>query len=187
MLILSIVLVGCNNEEKVKVEFKMKNICKVVEVNKGSVITDNIIPFDDKNIELNGAEFKLYDAKTGGNEIKVVKVREGVYRVATAEEIENNEVVEFIVGGKVTIKGLAKDTSYYLEETKAPDGYTKLAERYEIKAGTNEVSMVVNTSGVVLPSTGGIGTTLFVLIGTIMVLSLGTVLVSKYRMTKFNA
>lgn len=142
---------------------------------------------DDKNIELNGAEFKLYDAKTGGNEIKVVKVREGVYRVATAEEIENNEVVEFIVGGKVTIKGLAKDTSYYLEETKAPDGYTKLAERYEIKAGTNEVSMVVNTSGVVLPSTGGIGTTLFVLVGTIMVLSLGIVLVSKYRMTKFNA
>ena len=142
---------------------------------------------DDKNIELDGAEFKLYDAKTGGKEIKVVKVSKGVYRVATAEEIENNEVVEFIVGGKVTIKGLAKDTSYYLEETKAPDGYTKLAERYEIKAGTNEVSMVVNTSGVVLPSTGGIGTTLFVLVGTIMVLSLGTVLVSKYRMTKFNA
>lgn len=142
---------------------------------------------DDNNIELDGAEFKLYDAKTGGKEIKVVKVSEGVYRVATAEEIENNEVVKFIVGGKVTIKGLAKDTSYYLEETKAPDGYTKLAERYEIKAGTNEVSMVVNTSGVVLPSTGGIGTTLFVLIGTIMVLSLGTVLVSKYRMTKFNA
>ena len=142
---------------------------------------------DDKNIELDGAEFKLYDAKTGGKEIKVVKVSEGVYRVATAEEIENNEVVEFIVGGKVTIKGLAKDTSYYLEETKAPDGYTKLAERYEIKAGTNEVSMVINTSGVVLPSTGGMGTTLFVLVGTIMVLSLGTVLVSKYRMTKFNA
>lgn len=142
---------------------------------------------DDKNIELDGAEFKLYDAKTGGNEIKVVKVREGVYRVATAKEIEDNKAVEFIVGGKVTIKGLAKDTSYYLEETKAPDGYTKLAERYEIKAGTNEVSMVVNTSGVVLPTTGGIGTTLFVLIGTIMVLSLGTVLVSKYRMTKFNA
>ena len=142
---------------------------------------------DDKNIELDGAEFKLYDALTGGNEIKVVKVSEGVYRVAIAEEIENNEVVEFIVGGKVTIKGLAKDTSYYLEETKAPDGYTKLAKRHEIKAGTNEVSMVVNTSGVVLPSTGGIGTTLFVLVGTIMVLSLGTVLVSKYRMTKFNA
>ena len=47
--------------------------------------------------------------------------------------------------------------------------------------------MVVNTSGVVLPTTGGIGTTLFVLVGSIMVLSLGTVLVSKYRMTKFNA
>ena len=52
MLILSVALFGCNNEEKVKIEFKMKNICKVVEVNKGSVITDDIIPFDDKNIEL---------------------------------------------------------------------------------------------------------------------------------------
>lgn len=145
------------------------------------------VKVSDKGVKLTGAKFRLYDALTGGNEIKVVKVNEGVYRVATAEEIEDNKAVEFIVGGKVTIKGLAKDTSYYLEETKAPDGYTKLAKRHEIKAGTNEVSMVVNTSGVALPTTGGIGTTLFVLVGTIMVLSLGTVLVSKYRMTKFNA
>ena len=50
-----------------------------------------------------------------------------------------------------------------------------------------EVYNVINTTGTLLPSTGGIGTTLFVVVGTIMVLSLGTVLVSKYRMSKFNA
>lgn len=139
----------------------------------------------DKGVKLTGAKFRLYDALTGGNEIKVVKVREGVYRVATAKEIEDNKAVE-IEAGDVVIKGLAL-TDYYLEETTAPEGFTKLAARVKLTSGAETAMEVVNTTGVVLPSTGGIGTTLFVLVGTIMVLSLGTVLVSKYRMTKFNA
>lgn len=139
----------------------------------------------DKGAKLTGAKFRLYDALTGGNEIKVVKVSEGVYRVATAEEIKNNKAVE-IEAGDVVIKGLAL-TNYYLEETTAPEGFTKLAARVKLTAGAETTLEVVNTTGVVLPSTGGMGTTLFVLVGTIMVLSLGTVLVSKYRMTKFNA
>ena len=89
--------------------------------------------------------------------------------------------------GTVTIKGLAKGTTYYLQEEIAPEGFTKLADRFEVTTGTNEVYNVINTTGTLLPSTGGIGTTLFVVVGTIMVLSLGTVLVSKYRMSKFNA
>ena len=141
---------------------------------------------DGVKIRLTGAKFSLYDALTGGNEIKVVKVSEGVYRVATAAEIAANDIDE-IEAGEVTIKGLANNTSYYLQEDLAPDGYTKLANRVELTAGTATTIEVVNTTGVALPSTGGIGTTLFVLVGTIMVLSLGTVLVSKYRMTKFNA
>ena len=143
------------------------------------------IKVSDKGVKLTGAKFRLYDALTGGNEIKVVKVREGVYRVATAKEIEDNKAVE-IEAGEVVIKGLAL-TDYYLEETTAPEGFTKLAARVKLTSGAETTLEVVNTTGVVLPSTGGIGTTLFVLVGTIMVLSLGTVLVSKYRMTKFNA
>lgn len=139
----------------------------------------------DKGVKLTGAKFRLYDALTGGNEIKVVKVSEGVYRVATDEEIKNNKAVE-IEAGDVVIKGLAL-TNYYLEETTAPEGFTKLAARVKLTAGAETTLEVVNTTGVFLPSTGGMGTTLFVLVGTIMVLSLGTVLVSKYRMTKFNA
>lgn len=143
------------------------------------------IKVSDKGVKLTGAKFRLYDALTGGNEIKVVKVREGVYRVATAKEIEDNKAVE-IEAGEVVIKGLAL-TDYYLEETTAPEGFTKLAARVKLTSGAETALEVVNTTGVVLPSTGGIGTTLFVLVGTIMVLSLGTVLISKYRMTKFNA
>lgn len=139
----------------------------------------------DKGVKLTGAKFRLYDALTGGNEIKVVKVSEGVYRVATAKEIEDNKAVE-IEAGEVVIKGLVL-TDYYLEEITAPEGFTKLAARVKLTSGAETTLEVVNTTGVVLPSTGGIGTTLFVLVGTIMVLSLGTVLVSKYRMTKINA
>lgn len=143
------------------------------------------VKVSDKGVKLTGAKFRLYDALTGGNEIKVVKVNEGVYRVATAEEIEDNKAVE-IEAGDVVIKGLAL-TDYYLEETTAPEGFTKLAAREKLTAGAETTLRVVNTTGVALPTTGGIGTTLFVLVGSIMVLSLGTVLVSKYRMTKFNA
>lgn len=143
------------------------------------------VKVSDKGVKLTGAKFRLYDALTGGNEIKVVKVREGVYRVATAKEIEDNKAVE-IEAGEVVIKGLAL-TDYYLEETAAPEGFTKLAARVKLTSGAETTLDVVNTTGVALPTTGGIGTTLFVLVGTIMVLSLGTVLVSKYRMTKFNA
>ena len=50
---------------------------------------------DTSSNQLTGATFKLYDAATGGNEIKVVKVSDGVYRVAEASEcliFENNKL-----------------------------------------------------------------------------------------------
>ena len=66
------------------------------------------------------------------------------------------------------IKGLDADT-YYLEETKAPDGFNKLKERKEVKmeGGNNTITMdgnvykngvqIVNKKGTELPSTGGMG------------------------------
>ena len=133
----------------------------------------------DKNKNLSGARFKLYDAQTNGNEIKVVKVSDGVYRVAE----EGETAVEYIEAGSVTIKGLA-GTKYYLEEIAAPEGFTKLGSRVELTADNNTELPVVNTTGTVLPTTGGVGTKLFILIGSIMVLSLGTVLIAKFRMSK---
>ena len=45
---------------------------------------------------------------------------------------------------------------------------------------------VINTKGDLLPSTGGIGTTLFVVIGSLMVTLFGLLLVTKYRMSKMD-
>ena len=145
--------------------------------------------------ELTGAEFKLYDALTGGNEIKVFEVSTGVYRVAkTAEELEKATTIKV---GTAIIEGLDSDKTYYLEETVQPAGYNKLTSRVKVelneKTGLGEttnvievVKTVINYTGTELPSTGGIGTTLFITIGSILVLAMGTILVTKLRISKME-
>lgn len=149
------------------------------------------------NTVLNGAEFKLYDAKTEGNEIALIDEGNGVYRVATAaEKAAEGFVSATIKAGKVTIKGLDSGT-YYLEETKAPAGYNVLAERVEVKIdhanltatveGDTYVSggvQVINKTGAELPSTGGIGTTIFYVVGGLLVVAAGVLLVTRKRMSK---
>ena len=149
------------------------------------------------NTVLNGAEFKLYDAKTEGNEIALIDEGNGVYRVATAaEKAAEGFVSATIKAGKVTIKGLDSGT-YYLEETKAPAGYNVLAERVEVKIdhanltatveGGTYVSggvQVINQTGAELPSTGGIGTTIFYVVGGLLVVVAGVLLVTRKRMSK---
>lgn len=150
----------------------------------------------DKTV-LDGAEFKLYDAKTEGNEIALIDEGKGVYRVATAAEKDADGFVSATIkAGKVTIKGLDSGT-YYLEETKAPAGYNVLAERVEVKIdhanltatveGDTYVSggvQVINQTGAELPSTGGIGTTIFYAVGGLLVVAAGVLLVTRKRMSK---
>lgn len=152
----------------------------------------DVVKTDNENKVLDGVQFKLYDAKTGGNEIALVKVSDGVYRLA--KDGENG--VEYIttVNGQLEIKGFDANTSYYLEETKAPDGYHKLAERVEIavKEANLEASVsndtwvsggvhVVNKPGKALPSTGGMGTALFYIGGGVLVVGAAALFVLKKR------
>lgn len=91
--------------------------------------------------------------------------------------------------------------TYTLEETIVPDGYNKCDNiTIEIEAthaeNTSQTSAdltltkkqninntVVNESGAILPSTGGIGTTIFYIIGAILVIGAGVVLVTRRRMS----
>ena len=138
---------------------------------------------------LAGAHFKLY-IKTADavetqaatyEEVKVVKIDDNNYRVATANET-GVEIVT-VASGNIVVWGVDSDT-YYLEETVAPEGYNLLADKQEVKVDTanNTVADVLNKSGSELPSTGGIGTTIFYIIGAILVIGAGVVLVTRRRM-----
>ena len=151
---------------------------------------------------LGGAIFKL--TKTDDEaapSIELIKTSTGIgkdtYRVAKSGETGTvNTITTSSTGddkGKFIIQGLDADT-YYLTETKQPDGYNKLsapikitiAEDGTISIGedTNKVTSVdvENKSGSLLPSTGGRGTTLFYILGAILVVGSGVVLITKKRM-----
>ena len=152
----------------------------------------DVVKTDGDDKVLDGAQFKLYDAKTGGKEIAVVEESNGVYRLAKDGETG----VEYIttVKGQLEIKGFDANTNYYLEETKAPDGYNKLAERVEIavKEANLEASVsndtwqsggvhIVNKAGDLLPTTGGMGTTILYIIGGVLVVAAGSMLVIRRK------
>ena len=87
------------------------------------------------------AEFELYKAngEVAGDKVNIKKVTDGEYRVATPEEATaesfKSDVIVSGNNGKVLVKGLDAGT-YYLRETKAPEGYNKLLSdiKVEIKA-----------------------------------------------------
>ena len=140
--------------------------------------------------------------------IGLVRNADGDYVVATADA-NKADIVYAIDAGYATIKGLDDVMDYYLYETKAPEGYNLLSQPVQFKINaeyepdgsalqegyptvtvdkgqpsTNLSTDVVNQSGAELPSTGGIGTTIFYVVGGLLVVGAGIVLVTKKRMGK---
>ena len=144
---------------------------------------------------LDGAEFELADGET---KLSFVKDANGNYRVATTGEKGTTTTIT-VKNGKVNIYGLAGKT-YTLTETKAPDGYNKLVtpETVNLADGSKASAtiesetyvdggvVVKNNAGTVLPSTGGMGTTLFYVIGGGLMVAAVVLLVTKKRMEHKN-
>lgn len=155
----------------------------------------DIVKTDSQNTLIDGAEFRIYDAATGGNEVAVVLMDDQVtYRRARADETGVPIVVK---DGKVTVAGFDNGT-YYLEETVAPAGYNKLTARQKFIISDGNLDAVfndgifstgsgvhvVNKTGTRLPETGGTGTIIFVTVGAVVMLACGVLLFTKKRMSQ---
>lgn len=151
---------------------------------------------DNPNNVLAGAGFRLYsdEACHDEDEIKLKMNDDDTYSRDFSTE---GKGVEMISGqdGQFNVKGLDAGT-YYLKETKTPDGYSACKViPVTIKAdhsrnnqvnleGSNLTNDIVNikAGGITLPSTGGIGTTLFYVVGGGLMVAAIVLLVTKKRM-----
>lgn len=181
---------GTTKDDKATVYTFQLNVTKVDGTNSGT--------------KLAGAKFKLY-YETDNTRYYVKEVtNDNTIKSWTNTE---NEALELTTdsNGDITVKGL-KEGTYYLEETKAPDGYNKLTAPVKVDIANDSTDIhkldsvkadgvdgivsddkaigtitVANNKGSTLPSTGGMGTKLFYTIGGILMAGAAIVLVVRKR------
>lgn len=139
-----------------------------------------IFKVDTAGERLSGAEFQV--STLDGTKLNFVKMDNGVYKLALESE-SGDPTVAVDSNGSLRLKGLAAGT-YTLTETKAPDGYSGGAVKtveIGLAAGGDSAEDIVytygeNTQNIVntklsaLPSTGGIGTTIFTIGGIVIMI-----------------
>lgn len=145
--------------------------------------------------KLAGAKFRLYSSEDDANandESKAIKVSPVVAGVAgnyVVDPTSDNTVFESVAsiedqGYNLHVNGLAAGT-YHLVETEAPSGYNKLTAPIKVvitkdgddwtisKGDTKEDDKIIdveNSTGSILPSTGGMGTIAFTVVAALLVL-----------------
>lgn len=145
--------------------------------------------------KLENAGFKLYD-EAGTTEIKLAyDDTKKVYYPTTAG---TGAEMKSAADGKFNIIGLDAG-KYVLKETSTPAGYNTCAPinivisavhkentdgtsvKLDLAGSENMTNAVINKSGSSLPSTGGIGTTIFYVAGGVLVVGAGVLLITKKR------
>lgn len=175
--------------------------------NSGSVTSEtttysysfDLVKTDSDGTLLAGAKFKLYADQNCANEIKLVADGDNAYRVAKTGE-KAVESIETNATSALTIKGLKGTTTYYLKEIEAPKGYNELENAFAFTIASANVSSnlgttsnkwvegtstgihIINNAGTTLPSTGGMGTTVFYVVGGGLMAVAVVLLVTKKRM-----
>lgn len=170
------------------------------ETNKPETTTKTfgipVFKYTNVNTPLAGAEFILStdpNCVDDTKNLKFTKNTEGKYRYDKTGSTTLTSLDKGRDKGRIDVEGLKAGT-YYLKETKAPDGYNLLKKPVTITIdsegkiyvdGSGEVNngdvRVQNNSGTLLPNTGGVGTTMIYLIGGVLVLGSGVVLATKRR------
>lgn len=149
-----------------------------------------------ENNKLAGAGFRLYsnEACNAEDEIKLKMNDDGTYSRDFSTEGKGVEMLSN-KDGQFNVKGLDAGT-YYLKETTPPAGYSACDKTRIVISATHDEHNVnlsgesnlnnkiinIKAGGITLPSTGGIGTTLFYVVGGGLMVAAIVLLVTKKRM-----
>lgn len=144
--------------------------------------------------ELEGAGFSLYSDEACTQEVKLYKEGAFYYPIKNATGKTAVEM-KSAADGTFNVKGLDAGT-YYLKETTPPAGYSACDKTRIVISATHDEHNVnlsgesnlnnkiinIKAGGITLPSTGGIGTTLFYVVGGGLMVAAIVLLVTKKRM-----
>jgi fimbrial isopeptide formation D2 family protein/LPXTG-motif cell wall-anchored protein len=151
------------------------------------------------------AHFTLYTDSALTSAVSLYMVSDTEYRVATADEITagtniTTDIVT-VTDDNIIVEGLDA-TTYYLKETAAPSGYTQLTSAVTVQIlrgatwgtysvngaakATPTVVDILNSTGSLLPSTGGIGTTIFYIVGGLLILAAVAYFIFKRKAASLN-
>lgn len=150
----------------------------------------------EKGNELKDVGFRLYSDADYKNEVKLYQDGEFYYPIKDATD-KNKEAVEMksAANGQFNVKGLDAGT-YYLKETTTPADFTPCSvippvtitanhNGNHVELDSSKLSTTIinkKAGGITLPSTGGIGTTLFYVVGGGLMVAAIVLLVTKKRM-----
>lgn len=145
---------------------------------------------------LKGAQFELWSKKDGNTDTKLTFIdnEDGTYTYSADGTVTT---LDMTTNTTISILGLDKSWTYTLKEITVPGGYNQAADITVAGSSLTKVTAgmdtsitstalyketVVNKAGAELPSTGGIGTTIFYLLGALLVIGAGIALVARRRM-----
>lgn len=168
-------------------------------VNKTTTAKIKVLKVDMVNtsIHLDGVKFELYADEACTKQITKNASGTDLGGTETIDGVEHKAVLTTDANGEISLGALVKGT-YYLREIKPKAGYIMLSENIvinilddKVKYGTSMTEaesaegiytvVVRNSAGVALPNTGGPGTRLFTILGSILVFGAGALLWRRRR------
>lgn len=165
----------------------------VVKVYSSKIVIDKY-ETGKETTKLPNAQFVLYKEVTSETGTSTLYYKWNAdKKVEWVADMKDATVVKTDENGAATFGGLANG-DYYLVETKAPAGYNQLTEPYKVTVAGSDTdtaklsvtAKVANNTGALLPSTGGMGTTVFYVLGAVLVMGAVVLLVTKKRMSDAN-
>lgn len=188
-----------NNKAEFKYNDKISTGEKEKEVYSGKITIDKVeaVKPGETPKKLEGAKFVVIDKASKDTEgVKYLKYDatandgKGAFSWLEKKDAAQATVYTTDVNGAAEISGLAAGT-YYLLEIEAPQGYNVLtdAQPVTLTKGVDDdkvdhllmTAQVANNKGTILPSTGGMGTVAFAVVGLIVMAGAAITLIIKKR------
>ena len=153
----------------------------------------DILKYDeiDSSMLLEGAKFEVYRPATETDADTKIITCEGVQYAVTPVLVNGEKLVLTTDENGYAVSPALSCGTYFLVEVEAPAGYNLLEEAVAVTVISSEMTdkvtvEIANQRGNILPETGGMGTTLFLAVGAVLVIGAVILLVTRKRMRNYE-